>query len=92
MVFIEVSEIIKQKSFFSVFVIILLSIIMTGAAFTASFLFQSVLLDGLRRYKIYDRDGKVIDCSAKSLVITHFICIIGVSLVITLFYQILKKW
>lgn len=92
MVFVEVSEIIKQKSFFSVFIIILLSIIMTGAAFTASFLFQNILLDGLRRCNIYDRDGKIVDCNARSLIITHFLCIILVAFIVTIFFQILKRW
>lgn len=65
---------------------------MTGAAFTASFLFQNILIDSLRRCNIYDREGKVVDCSMKSLIFTHFLSILGVSFVITLFYQILKKW
>jgi hypothetical protein len=92
MVFIKISEIIKQKSFFEIFVIVFISIIMTGTAFSASFLFQNVLLDSLRRFNIYDEKGKIVKCSIKSLIFTHFLSILVISLFITVFYQILKKW
>jgi hypothetical protein len=92
MVFLEISEEIKHKGFFSVFMIILLSIVMTGIAFSASFLFQNLFLDCLRRCNIYDENGKIIPCKPRYMVLTHIVCIIIISLIITLFYQILKTY
>lgn len=92
MVFVEASEIIKQKGFFSVFMIILLSIIMTGVAFSASLLFQNLFLDCLKRCNIYDENGKIVPCKPRYMVFTHMLCIILVAFIVTIFYEMLKRW
>lgn len=91
MVLVEASKFVKNQNFVSIFIIVLISIMMTGAAFTASFLFNDLFIESLRRCNIYDSKCPE-KSSMKYMLLTHTTCIIVVTLVVTIAYHILKRW